>query len=174
MNPAGRAQDEPINGGKQPSLKRALTKPHLMIAQCLGVGLAPVAPGTFGTMAGFAMFALFGLWDMPIRFAGYAIVLAISVWAVARAGKELGEHDHQSIVIDEMLAMCLVLEVAPSTNLGWAAAFVLFRIFDIWKPWPIGPIDRKVNNAFGVMLDDLAAAVYAGLILAGAQYANLL
>ena len=148
-------------------LLHTLRTPHLTIAQCLGLGLIPVAPGTFGTLAGFAMFAGFSLFDVSIRAIAYVVLFACAVWAVRRAGDELGEHDHQSIVIDEMFAMCLVLEVAPQTAPGWLAAFVLFRLFDIWKPWPINVVDRQFETAFGVMLDDLLAAVFSGLVLIG-------
>ena len=120
------------------------------------------------------MFAGFSLFDVSIRAIAYVVLFACAVWAVRRAGDELGEHDHQSIVIDEMFAMCLVLEVAPQTAPGWLAAFVLFRLFDIWKPWPINVVDRQFETAFGVMLDDLLAAVFSGVALIGLHSTDVL
>ncbi len=148
-----------------PALKDTLRSPHLLIAQCAGVGLIPLAPGTWGALAGVGMYAGLSLFDPAIKVVGYVAIFICAVWAVQRAGEDLGEHDHGSIVIDEALAMSLVLEMAPSTATGWIAAFALFRLFDIWKPWPIDVVDRRLNNAFGVMLDDVLAAVYAALVL---------
>lgn len=145
-----------------------------MIAQGFGVGLIPLAPGTWGALAGVILYAGLSLFDPALRGLGYLAIFACAVWAVERAGRDLGEHDHQSIVIDEMLAMSLVLEVAPPTAIGWLAAFGLFRLFDIWKPWPINLLDRRLNNAYGVMLDDLMAAVYAGVILVAGQALGIL
>ncbi len=145
-----------------------------MIAQGCGVGLIPLAPGTWGALAGLVIYAGLSAFDPALKIVGYLAIFACAVWAVQRAGHDLGEHDHQSIVIDEMLAMSLVLEVAPPTAIGWIAAFCLFRLFDIWKPWPIDLMDRRFDSAFGVMLDDLMAAVYAGGILVAARASGIL
>lgn len=88
-------------------------------------------------------------------------LFALGVWACGETGKALGVSDHGSIVWDEIVAFALVLTFTPPTPMWFAVAFLLFRLFDIWKPWPIRYVDRTVKGGFGVMLDDLLAAGYA-------------
>lgn len=132
----------------------------------LGAGLAPKAPGTAGTLVAFPFyFALhaLGVWYWP------AVVLALlaGVWFCDVAGRALGMHDHGGIVWDEIAAFLLVLPFAPQNLMGYALAFGLFRLFDIWKPFPIRWFDHHVHGGFGVMLDDVLAAGYAVLCLMG-------
>ena len=88
------------------------------------------------------------------------------IYVCAKTGKDLGVSDHGAIVWDEIVAIMLVLTFAPQHNwLMWLAAFILFRLFDIWKPYPICYVDAKLKNGFGVMFDDLLAAVYAIFVL---------
>lgn len=156
--------------GKTPSpcLNRAflLAHPAHFIALGFGSGLAPKAPGTFGTLAALPLYALM-LWFMPpILIVALCVpVFVLGVWTAQRTCHDLGVHDHGSIVIDEIVAMWLVLAVAPATLVGWSVAFGLFRLFDILKPWPINWLDARVPGGFGVMLDDLLAALYAILVL---------
>ncbi len=132
-----------------------------------GAGLMPSAPGTFGTLVAFPIYFL--LADLPaFMYWGVIGLMALSgVWICDRTGRALGVPDHSGIVWDEIVAMLLVLAFAPATPLGFLLAFLLFRLFDIWKPFPIRWLDRQVHGGLGVMLDDLVAALYAILILMG-------
>ena len=143
------------------------------IALSGGLGLAPRAPGTFGSLGGFALF--FALQPLPLvaRVVAYLILVVVASWACARTGEALGEHDHGALVIDETVAMSLVLEVAPWSVAGFGLAFALFRLFDIWKPWPVNLADESGKGGFFVVLDDLLAAVWAMGMLMLARYAGL-
>jgi len=140
--------------------------PAHAIATGFGVGLAPVAPGTFGTLAAWPLgWWLSGL-DPIITLPVIGIFFILGIWACGVAGRRLGVADHGFMVWDEIVAFLLILAVLPRA-LDWqAAAFVLFRAFDIAKPPPIGWLEDRFRGGFGVMLDDLAAAGYALLVLA--------
>ncbi len=147
-----------------------LSHPAHFIALGLGSGLAPKAPGTFGTLAALPLYALLAGFLSPLQIAVLCVpVFLLGAWAAQRTCHDLGVHDHGGIVIDEIVAMWLVLVAAPASLAGWGAAFALFRLFDIVKPWPISWLDARVPGGIGVMLDDLLAALYAilGLFLLG-------
>lgn len=136
------------------------------IATGFGVGRAPRAPGTFGTLLAWPIgWVLHGL-DPLVLFPLLALLFALGVWACERTGRQLGAADHGSMVWDEIVAFLLVLALVPR-ELDWqAAAFVLFRAFDIAKPPPIDWVERRTRGGFGVMADDIVAAGYTLLILA--------
>lgn len=150
----------------RPDLRFMLRHPAHVIALSGGFGLAPVAPGTFGTLAAFPLH-----WWVASRFSDaawlgiLAAAFVVGIWACGRTGRDLGVSDHGAIVWDETVAFALVLVFTPPDFLWRALAFVLFRLFDIGKPPPIGYYDRSLKNGFGVMLDDLLAAGYALLAL---------
>ena len=148
-----------------PDGKFLIAHPAHFLALGFGAGLSPKAPGTVGTLLGFPLFYL--LVQLPSVFLWVALLLLfiVGVLACERTGRDLGVSDHGSIVWDEVVAFALVLVFTPRTATGWAAAFVLFRLFDIWKPFPIAYFDRTVKGGFGVMLDDLLAAGYAIAVL---------
>lgn len=139
--------------------------PAHFIALGFGAGLSPKAPGTVGTLVAFPFYFL--LADSPFFWLWAAAFMVIGVWACGVAGRALGEHDHGGLVWDEVAAFLCVLPFAPATLWGYALAFALFRLFDIWKPFPIGWFDARVKGGFGVMLDDAIAAVFAIAILLG-------
>jgi phosphatidylglycerophosphatase A len=161
----------------------------LFIAQGFGSGRAPKAPGTFGSVVGILWFYLLllpGSW--PQFTIGTGLGIAASIWICGRAEQILGEHDPGSVVLDEIVAIPLAYsgwiavasagtawtfpgatEVFGSANLGWlAAGFILFRVFDIWKPWPIGQI-QHLPGGWGITADDVLAGLWAGICLAGAR-----
>jgi phosphatidylglycerophosphatase A len=144
-----------------PDTRFLLRHPAHLLALGFGTGLAPKAPGTFGTLLGLPLFAAL----MMLPEAGHLVVIFLLFLAgipiCQKAGDALGVSDHGSIVWDEIVAMMLVLECTPRTWPWWAAAFVLFRLFDIWKPFPIRQCDTRLKGGFGVMFDDLLAALYA-------------
>jgi phosphatidylglycerophosphatase A len=130
-----------------------------------GSGLAPYAPGTWGTLVAYPFYFLM----LPLGALGYAIVLALliafSCYACGYTTNTLGTHDHKSIVCDEIVGYLLVLMFTPKTPLFYFISFILFRIFDIFKPWPISWCDKNIKNGTGIVLDDLLAAIYAILIV---------
>jgi phosphatidylglycerophosphatase A len=146
----------------KPDRKFLLAHPAHFVALGFGSGLAPNAPGTFGTLAALPIWWLAShVGGAPAVIASAALLFALGVWACAQTGRALGVVDHGSIVIDEIAAFLLVLAVTPEHPAWLLAAFALFRLFDIWKPWPIRLADQRIKNAFGVMFDDLLAAGYA-------------
>jgi len=151
----------------RPSVRLLLSHPAHFISLGLGSGLAPRAPGTFGTLAAWLLYPLLRAPVSELVFLALLTSFFVAgIIAADRTGRALGVSDHGAIVWDEMVAFWLVLFFAPP-GLAWqAAAFVLFRFFDIVKPPPIGWADRRVKGGFGVMLDDLIAAGYAILVLA--------
>lgn len=139
-----------------------LSRPAHFIALGFGSGLSPKAPGTFGTLAALPLFGLLQIVLSPALIALLCLpAFALGIWAAGKTCDDLGVHDHGAIVIDEIVAMWLVLVFAAPTFSGWLLAFALFRLFDIVKPWPINWLDARVHGGFGVMLDDLLAAIYA-------------
>lgn len=143
-----------------------LSHPAHFIALGFGSGLAPKAPGTFGTLAALPLYGLLLFFLSPALIAVLCLpAFAIGIWAAKKTCDDMGMHDHGAIVVDEIVAMWLVLAMAPATMPGWLAAFVLFRCFDILKPWPINWLDARVHGGLGVMLDDLLAAFYAVVML---------
>ncbi len=144
-------------------LARLLTDPVHLVALGFGSGLAPVAPGTFGSL--LALPLAFGLTLMPpaLAWAAVAIFVGGGIWICGESARRLGTHDHPGIVWDEIAAMCLVGLAVPA-GLAWLGlGFVLFRVFDILKPWPIRDVDHRLGGGLGIMLDDLMAAVYTAL-----------
>ncbi len=136
-----------------------------MLATWFGAGLLPVMPGTWGSLAALpCAWAIRSSWGIPGLAVATAIVLAVGCWAAGIVAKASRVNDSDAIVIDEVAGQWLVLLPAPLDPLPYAAAFVLFRIFDIWKPWPVRWADRNVEGGLGIMLDDLLAAGYAVLV----------
>jgi phosphatidylglycerophosphatase A len=142
--------------------------PAVLLATWFGTGLLPITPGTWGSLA-----ALPFAWAIRSHLAttGLAvatvIVFTIGWWAAATVAKASAIEDPSAIVIDEVAAQWLVLLPAPLDPLTYTLAFLLFRFFDIWKPWPVRGAERHVKGGLGIMLDDLLAAVYAVVLLAG-------
>jgi phosphatidylglycerophosphatase A len=144
-----------------PDFKFLLSHPAHFFALGFGSGLAKKAPGTFGTLAGFPLFWLIRNYSFHIQLIVIFAMFLLGIYVCGRAGKALGISDHGAIVWDEIVAMMLVLAFVPQGWVLWSAAFLLFRLFDIWKPFPISYFDAKLKNGFGVMFDDLLAAIYA-------------
>ena len=139
--------------------------PALVLGTGFGAGLLPVMPGTWGSLAALpCAWAIRSRWGVTGLAIAAVIVFAAGCWAAGTLAKTSGVKDPGAIVIDEVAAQWLVLLAAPLDPLSYAAAFLLFRIFDIWKPWPVRWADRRAPGGLGVMLDDLLAAVYAVLV----------
>lgn len=152
---------------RRPTLAWMLGHPARIIACGFGSGLIRPAPGTWGTLFGWGAYA----WGAPYvpgtwRLAAVALAFVIGIYACGRAGRDLGVADHGAFVWDEVVAIWLVLVLLPQQWQAQLAGFVLFRFFDILKPPPIRYFDRRLKNGFGVMFDDLLAALYTLLVFA--------
>lgn len=144
----------------------------LGLATWFGAGLIPKAPGTWGSLAALPFaWAILHFGNAWWLLAGAGIVFLIGWWASEVYVKGSGQADPGAIVIDEVAGQWLtLLPVASTIWWHWLLGFALFRVFDILKPWPVGWADRRVKGGFGVMIDDIIAAVYAGLLLYGLVY----
>lgn len=140
-------------------------RPHHWIAFGFGSGLVPWAPGTFGTLAALPLYLILAPLPLGGYLAALAVVIVIGIWACDRTARDLGRKDPGAIVWDEFAGLLVTLTGAPA-GWGWLlAGFLLFRCFDILKPWPIRWLDRRVPGGLGIMLDDLAAGLAAWVCL---------
>ena len=150
-----------------PGLRFLFSHPAHFLACGCGSGLVPWAPGTFGTLFAWLSFNVFQPFFTDFELLGlFAAAYLLGIWIIDKAGRALGDPDHGSIVWDEIVPFWLVLLMTPEAFLWQAAAFALFRLFDITKPQPARYFDDHVKNGFGVMADDLVAAGYTLLCLA--------
>lgn len=145
--------------------RRVWQDPVYFIAFGFGSGLMPWAPGTWGTLAAVPLYLLLTNLSWSIYAVLTIAALILGVWVSDKVSKDLGVHDYKGIVWDEVVGYLLTMFWAPSGWLWVVLGFILFRLFDIWKPYPIRLIDEKVGNGMGIMLDDVAAAVPAWLIM---------
>lgn len=143
------------------------TNPIHFIACGFGFGATGIAPGTLGTLVSIPFYLLL----RHIQIGWYAAVIFVSffigIWLCGKTAKHFGVHDHPAIVWDEIVGFWITMFLAPlKMNWLWIIlGFLLFRLFDIWKPWPIKWFDQQVHGGFGIMIDDVFAAIYAWLIL---------
>lgn len=152
---------------KEPdNLARAvMTDPVNFLAFGFGTGLAPVAPGTFGSIPGLVLFWLTMDFGLYVQLGIAASMTLVGIWICGESARRIGVHDHGGIVWDEIVGMYVTLMVAPVSIVGFVLAFILFRVMDIVKPWPIRDLDHSIHGGLGIMLDDLVAALYAALLL---------
>jgi phosphatidylglycerophosphatase A len=144
------------------------SSPSHFLALGFGAGLAPVAPGTLGTLVAWPLFCVIEPRTQPLTF--LAIIAAMYVFGIAiceRTGRDFGVEDHKAIVWDEIVAFLLVLFFTPRGWVWQVLAFGLFRLYDALKPGPIRYIEGRFRGGFGVMIDDLAAALFTLLTLSG-------
>ena len=151
---------------KIPDLNRkVLTSPIHFLAFGFGSGLAPFAPGTFGTLAAIPLYLLMQPLSLPLYLFIVAVVSFVGIWICDKSSTALGVHDHSGIVWDEFAGYFVTMIAAPKGWLWIVIGFAFFRLFDIWKPWPISVLDKKVAGGLGIMVDDLLAGVFALLCL---------
>ncbi|GHF81030.1 phosphatidylglycerophosphatase A family protein [Thalassotalea marina] len=138
-----------------------LSNPIQFLALGFGSGLAPKAPGTFGTLAAIPIFLLMSVLAAPI----YAIVVLVmataGIYICGKAAQDAGVHDHPAIVWDEIVGFVITMFLIPVSWHSVLVGFILFRIFDIFKPWPISWLDKNCHGGLGIMLDDIAAGFAA-------------
>ena len=151
----------------RPTAQFTFSHPAHFIALGFGAGLSPVAPGTAGTAVAVVIGVLAAQVVHPLIVAFAAIPLFfIGVWACDVTGRDLGVADHGSMVWDEIVAFLPLAALASAGVITEVAAFLLFRLFDIWKPFPIRDLERRVKGGLGVMIDDVVAAFYAYICFA--------
>ena len=151
----------------RPDARFLFAHPAHFIALGFGAGLSPVAPGTAGTAVAAVAGVLLAQVVHPLIVAFAAIPLFfLGVWACDRTGRDLGVQDHGSMVWDEIVAFLPLAALASASLVTEAVAFALFRLFDIWKPFPIRELERRVKGGLGVMIDDVFAVFYAYIVFA--------
>lgn len=146
-----------------------LATPAGWLACGFGSGLAPVAQGTFGSLAALLPWLLLRELPLPLYVLVLLFGFAVGVWACNVASRALGVADHRSLVWDEFIGQwvaLLPLLMLPAPWWAIVVGFALFRLFDVWKPWPISWLDRRVKGGMGVMIDDVVAGVFAAIVLA--------
>jgi phosphatidylglycerophosphatase A len=142
-----------------------LKDPVLFLAFGFGSGLVPRAPGTAGTLAAIPLYLWFSQYPLTVYLVLVFLVSVAGVWICQQASARLGVHDHPGIVWDEIAGFLVTMIPASAAWVWLPAGFVLFRLFDIWKPWPISWADRELKGGLGIMLDDvLAGGIAAGIL----------
>ncbi|TAN64616.1 MAG: phosphatidylglycerophosphatase A [Magnetospirillum sp.] len=144
--------------------------PAALAATWFGTGLLPKAPGTWGSAAALPFaWGLMTLGGRPLLLAATLVCFLVGWWASAIYVARTNAADPGEVVIDEVAGQWLVLSMAPLDPVAYLAGFALFRLFDVWKPWPIGWADDSIGGGLGVMVDDILAAGYGlvGMILLG-------
>jgi phosphatidylglycerophosphatase A len=142
--------------------KITLTNPIHFLALGFGSGLAPKAPGTFGTLAALPLVVLLSL-STPFWLYIVLAVLGsvVGIWICGKAASDMGVHDDSSIVWDEVIGMMITMCAVPVSWQNIVVGFILFRLFDIAKPWPISYLDKNLHGGLGIMLDDVVAGLAA-------------
>lgn len=150
---------------KNPSLQSLLRHPIHFIAFGFGSGLLPKMPGTWGTVVAIPIYLLIAHCPLWLYALITLFLIGFAIYACDVAARNIGVHDHPGIVLDEIVGYLLTMIAIPTQWIWIILGFVLFRVFDIWKPWPIRWVDRQVKGGFGIVVDDLLAGVYAWLVL---------
>jgi phosphatidylglycerophosphatase A len=135
-----------------------------LLATGFGAGLAPVAPGTAGTLVGVLICLIFSPLHWLLRFLIVIFLLGLAIYIVERAEQVYGKKDDQRIVIDEIAGFQVAMLPVAITGLHLLVGFVLFRIFDILKPFPLRDL-QKMSGGLGIVLDDVAAGIYTGILM---------
>jgi phosphatidylglycerophosphatase A len=150
-----------VHGRRHAASSAVISDPFHLLAFGFGSGLIRFAPGTAGTVAAVPIFIAAHELPLMLYVALIAVMFLAGVWICGRASLQLGVHDHSGIVWDEIVGFLLAMTAAPA---GWAwilVGAVLFRVFDIAKPWPVSLADRRLGGGFGIMLDDTIAGLYS-------------
>ncbi|WP_426369764.1 phosphatidylglycerophosphatase A family protein [Pseudocolwellia sp. HL-MZ7] len=146
---------------KKETVKFTLSNPIHFLALGFGSGLSPKAPGTFGTVAAIPVFLLFTFFT-PLIYAIATLVVCIAgIYICGKTAEDVGVHDHGAIVWDEIAGYLITMFLVPVSWQSILVGFILFRIFDIFKPWPISYLDKYVHGGFGIMIDDVVAGLMA-------------
>ena len=137
----------------------------MLIATGFYSGYLPKAPGTWGSLVGLLLFFLLHTLSLEVYLAVVAGIFVLGTFAAGEAEKIMDRKDPGLVVIDEIVGMLITMIAIPATPLAMGLGFILFRIFDIWKPFPIRLIDQRFHGGLGIMLDDVVAGIYSLIIL---------
>ena len=142
-----------------------LKQPVQFLALGFGSGLAPKAPGTFGTLAAIPLFLLLTMLSPVFYLIVVALMSIAGIYICGKAAEDVGVHDHPAIVWDEFIGFFITMFMIPVSWQSILVGFLLFRLFDILKPWPISFIDEKMSGGLGIMFDDVLAGAFALIIM---------
>jgi len=146
---------------------RLMRDPVHLFAFGFGAGLSPFAPGTCGTLIAVPIVLLAQHFGLMTHAAFALAAIVFGIYVCGESARRLGVHDHPGIVWDEIAGFTVTMLAAPPHWAWLACGFVLFRIFDIWKPWPIREADHSLSGGLGIMLDDIIAGLFAAAIMFG-------
>lgn len=149
----------------QPVPRSMWEKPSHFIAFGFGSGAVPFAPGTFGTLMAIPFYLAMQSLSNALYLFWVTIITIASMWLCDKVTKEIHVHDHSGMCLDEIVGYLVTMYAAPHGLIWIILGFALFRLFDIWKPWPIGYIDEHVSGGIGIILDDVLAGVYSFIVL---------
>lgn len=154
----------PANSKKN-KVKVDMRQPVNFLAFGFGSGLSPIAPGTFGTVAGVPIYLLLCMCPFSVYMVFLAASMILGIWICGESSRNIGVHDHSGIVWDEITGFLFTMvPFVPSVD-SVVAGFMAFRLFDVIKPWPISWFDRRIHGGFGIMFDDVIAAVFSMILL---------
>ena len=144
---------------------RLLLNPLHLLSLGFGSGLSPYAPGTLGTLVAIPIYWFFINFGYAIYIPVLLLFTVLGFYLCGHTARALGVHDHGGIVWDEIVGYMITMLFVP-VSWGWIIlGFVFFRLFDIWKPWPIRILDQRVHGGVGIMVDDILAGIYAAICL---------
>jgi phosphatidylglycerophosphatase A len=146
---------------QQPVPAAVWRNPLYFVGFGLGSGAMPFAPGTFGTLMAIPFYLLLSKLSLPWYLLFVCAFSVFSAWVCERLSRELKIHDHPGMCIDEFVGFFVTMIYAPA-GVGWViTGFLLFRLFDIWKPWPIIWLDKHIHGGIGMVLDDIVAGLFS-------------
>ena len=149
----------------EPPRPGLLLRVQLALATAAGIGYTPVAPGTAGSLPGLLLYwGLVRLWGYPAALIAVPVLLLLGIWCATAAERHFGRNDPGPVVIDEVLGQLVTLLFLPPTLMHLALGFFVFRVLDVFKPYPANRLE-KLPGGSGIMLDDLAAGIYGNLLL---------
>ena len=144
---------------------KLLLNPAHLLSLGFGSGLSPKMPGTLGTLVGVLLFVLLPVLDWKFYLGIISLAFLIGIVLCGYTAKALNAHDHPAIVWDEIVGYFITMFMVPKDWVWILAGFILFRIFDILKPWPISVADKQLKGGLGIMLDDVIAALFSLIII---------
>ncbi|MDH5360833.1 MAG: phosphatidylglycerophosphatase A [Gammaproteobacteria bacterium] len=144
---------------------RLLLNPLHLLSLGFGSGLSPLAPGTMGTLVAVPIYLLLMTAGYPVYLLALIIFTLLGFYLCGYTARALGVHDHGGIVWDEIVGYMITMLFVPMEWSWIVLGFIFFRLFDIWKPWPIRLLDKNVHGGVGIMVDDILAGIYAAICL---------
>lgn len=142
-------------------IKIGIKTPAQFFASGFGSGCAPFAPGTFGTLAAIPFWFLLNYLSLPFYLIALVVIFIFGTIVSTKVSEELNVHDHGGIVIDEFVGFFITMILIPASVINIVIGFLLFRFFDVLKPWPIRYFDKNTKGGFGIMIDDVIAGLFA-------------